>query len=446
MPTSRFALTDTVDNTVVDAVLAALEVHDHGGGDRLRNPSGAASTVLNPVDGTLPGSSTYVYRYALVDRYGFETMGSPEITQSTPAVLAAPAVPQAVSAPGGLLAPGIYFVYLSAMSGAEQTSLSAPTTINLISGEGTIVVSRPTTIPTAVTGFNVWRQGPGEVAPTRIGSLALTDVNYTDAGDVPADDCACDPAKLPPAFNRTNSTNSITVSLSLADAALVQQAASPVLRWRLYRSTTSGGFTATSLLHQVVETDDNGYLLTAWTDDGTASLTSGTPLEQSRTLTPSVAIQSGSGGAGALQVRSGSSLWALTCDLTGHLVTDPSALPLPQGYLYLTSPGSITYRVDVNSGGELFTTAASPAGHDQVFLAGGPVLASPDPTLGFQLTVDDTGRLITTAAGVAHDQRPSQKVGNGAPTTPAVAGSTYFDRTNTYKLYVYDQGAWQAAT
>lgn len=452
MATSRFGLTSTLDNTVVDAVLAALEVHDHTGGSRLGDPVGTASATLITTRGALPGSSTYVYRYALIDQYGFETAASPEITQSTPAILTPPGLPAVTSADGGLLPQGIYYVYLTTVAGSEETGLSQPAMASLITGEGTLVVTAPTYKPESATGWRVWRQGPGESAPTKVGLMALTDLEFRDTGAVPADACACDPDNQPPAFNRTNSTNSITISLSADDAALVTQTHSPVLRWRLYRATSSGGFSSSSLLHQVVELDSNGKLLTSWTDDGSETQVAGRPTDISRTLKPSVAIKrTGAAGAGALQVHGSTGMWALTADLAGALVTEPSGfLPVPQAYLYLTAPDASTWKIDVDPDGSLITSAATPTGSDEIYLSGGPVLATIDATLGYQLGVDATGVLSTVAVGVSHLPSTSSSsggggsaVGDGPPTGTAPLGSTYLDRTADYRPYVFDTNGWR---
>lgn len=451
MPTPRFGLTSGLDNDVVDAVLAALEIHNHQGGSRLGDPTGTPSSALVTINGSLPGSATYVYRYALVDQFGFETAASPEITQSTPAVLTAPLMPVTTSEFGGTLAQGIYYVYLTTLAGAEETSLSQPSMVSLITGEGTILTQAPTETPEGATGWRVWRQGPGEAAPTKIGTIALGGDPLVDDGTVPPDHCACDPANQPPAFNRTNATNSITVSLSETDAARVLANDSPVLMWRLYRATSSGGYTSRSLLHQVVETDPlNGRLLTSWTDTGTETLATGAPSEVSRTLKPSVAIKhGGAGGAGPLQLRTtAGTMWALTADADGALVTDPSGfLPVSRGYLHLAAADLSTWRLDVDTDGALVTTAHNPTDFDEVYLEAGPVVVSPDPTLGYQLSVDTDGALSTTAVGVAHSgpkaPQPSQTVGDGTPTFPAPQGSIYFDRSDSYQLYVQDQGLWQ---
>src|SRR4051794_36955522 len=109
MSTARFGLTlgDSLsdhDKAVIDAVLAALELHDHRGGERLLDPSGPLVGVLSDTGGALAAGVTYFYRLSYIDRFGLETAGSAEISLTTIAGLSSPSSPLLTPVPGGTLA------------------------------------------------------------------------------------------------------------------------------------------------------------------------------------------------------------------------------------------------------------------------------------------------------------------------------------------------------
>lgn len=411
MPTRRFGLSDTVDNAVIDAVLAALETHEHTGGERLADPIEAPSGVLSRIGGLLPGSSTFYYRYSLLDRFGFETAASQEFAVSTPKILEAPSAPEpqlTLTGAGGSLTPGTYLYYFTTLGeDAEETPLSAPGQITLVAGDpGSVTVPAPDQDDEGVIGWQLWRQAPGESAPTRLGVYDLDDEEQVDNGSIPAEACACDPDYLPRQFNGTNSTNRVLLELpSVLAGALADP--SQVSAWRVYRATTPGGYSASSLLAEVVTRDEDGALVANFTDDGLSGLALGRPLDVGRTLFPSVKIASGGGGgkvANPILTASNGSTWGIGVSPHGLLTTTADAT---YGTAYnigygpiLTAVGGGLWLLDVNARGDLSTTALEPAGvtvEDTVFATDeGPLLV-----LGrgrrYRLGVHVSGDLILTA-------------------------------------------------
>lgn len=397
MGTPRFGLTDTTDNERIDRVLAAYEVHDHKGGERLADPDLPPEAFLATIGGVLPGSTTYFYRFSLVDRFGFESAASPEIAVVTPAQVRAPGTPVVVSAANGLLQPGLYYTYLTALLDDEETELSQPTFTTLVPGEGTLVVAMPEVIDPGVTGFQVWRQGPGETGPSRIGVVAVNELGipasqtYLDDGSVPPDDCPCDPDNLPPALNETNASNKITITLpgefdeELADVEKVS-------RWRLYRATRSGGYSANSRVAEVIRDSGTGELPNNFADDGRSPVGLGGPLDTSETLVPSVKIRGGGGGGGGLSLVLGSAArWKVYCDVNGQLITRGTDAAKSSGVV-LVDADNVRWRLDVAADGSLFIDSnVTLVNTDIVYTLLEPlVLPTPDPTFVYAVSVVDT--------------------------------------------------------
>lgn len=398
MTTPRFGLTDTRDNERVDRVLAAYEVHDHKGGDKLADPDVAPLAFLATFGGVLPGSTTYYYRFALVDRFGFETKASPEIAVVTPAQVRAPGTPVVASATGGLLSPGLYYTYLTALLADEETELSQPTFTTLVAGEGTLVVATPNVIDPGVTGFQVWRQGPGESGPSRIGIIAVSvlgipaSATYLDDGSVPPDDCPCDPDNLPPERNETNASNKITITLPAVYADELADD-EKVSRWRLYRATRSGGYSASSRVAEVVRDSDTGLLDDSYADDGRGAVAVGAPLDVSEALTPSIKIRGGGGGGGGLSlvISGGTQSWKVYTDVNGQLITRSTDAPATPGTI-LVDADNVRWRLGVTNGGALtLDSNVVLSSSDIVYTPLEPlVLPTPDPTYVYAVSVVDT--------------------------------------------------------
>lgn len=410
--TVRFGLTldDELtdhDKRVIDAVLAALEIHDHSGGTRLTDPTAAPDLTLDTTAGSLLGGTTYYYRLAYRDRAGLETAASAESSITTPTQVDVPSAPAVESIAGGTLSPGPTYYALSAVTANGETQLSSPALItisdwNTVNVDGTDPFYDP-----AITAYNVWRQGPMSAGFTKIGQITDPSVTFVDDGSVPDDLCACDPANLPPSVNLTSSTNQITVSVPVADQGLLAEAGLAT-SWVVYRSTSSGVYDTDSMVAQVTATvnvDGTGGIVVTFIDDGTTAPLDGAPLDNSQTLLPSrdVAGASTGSGAGALQLRSTAvtSMWALSADLDGALVTDTSLIPLAAGDVFLVDSANVQWKLTVDSDGSLRTTAGTATADDDV-RPDGALLATIDPTFAWLLTVETDGSLTTTEAGVSH--------------------------------------------
>lgn len=282
---SKFTLDD---RQATDRILNAFESHTHDradGGTRVVDPVAAPTAVAAETGGALPGGRTYFYSVGFLDEYGLETAGSAEVTVSTAAPIETPGPPQGQTVPTGTLTPGMYYYAVTALTATgEETTLSTAALVTVLVGDGGVELAMPAKAA-GVAQFRVWRQRAGEAGFTKIGVTA-TDT-FTDDGAVPSDPCACDPGNLPPRRNQTTSTNSITVTLAGADAAVVTDPATRVTAWRLYRTEVSGAYATEALVHEVVErvdpVDPLTALLTSWTDVGGQLLT-GRPKPLSQTL------------------------------------------------------------------------------------------------------------------------------------------------------------------
>lgn len=405
MSTARFGLTlggalSDADKSVLDAVLAAAEVHTHTGGDRLADPSAPPTGVLSDTGGALAAGTTYFYRLAYVDRYGLETAASGEVSLTTTASLTAPSAPVVDTVDGGTLAQGTTYYALSALDATgNETVLSSPGLVSVADQRSVVLDALP--LPAGVVSYNVWRQGPRAGGFTKIGSITDPSVAFTDTGSVADDPCACDPSNLPPQANLTNATATITLSVPTADAARLADGS--MLAWRIYRATSSGGYGLTSLVQEVttsVHADGSGGLVASWVDQGVASPVTGTPLGRSQTLTPSVLIKSGGGGG---------------------FIQNPILMPASatQAYLVDVQHGVLVtcYDVDVPYG---HYGTAYPIGSGPCFLAGGAL---------WRLTVDDRGVLSLTTTTV--DEQHDQVYATGAGPRLVAAGGTAYDLSIT---------------
>lgn len=291
--TVRFGLTlgsnlTDHDKQVIDAILAAYEVHDHrnGANSRLTDPTAVPTATLDSTQGALLGGTTYYYRVAYRDQFGLETAASGEVSVTTPSAIAPPSAPAVTTVTGGTLGAGPTYYALSAVTANGETPLSTPTLIS-ISDFNTVDVEGTNPFPDpAITSYNVWRQGPRASGFTKIGSITNPAVAFVDDGSVPDDQCACDPANLPPSVNLTSSTNQATLTLATADQPLFAAGALGH-SWVVYRSTTSGVYPANSLVAQVTADDGMGGIVTSYIDDGLTQPSAGQPLDNSQTLTPS---------------------------------------------------------------------------------------------------------------------------------------------------------------
>lgn len=409
--TVRFGLTldDQLtdhDKRVIDAVLASLEIHDHKGGTRLGDPTAEPTLELDTTTGSLRGGTTYYYRLAYRDRFGLETAASAESSITTPAQVDVPAAPAVETVAGGALGAGATYYALSAVTAAGETALSSPALITITDWNTVNVSGTDPFYDASITAYNVWRQGPSSAGFTKIGQITDPSTPFVDDGSVPDDLCACDPANLPPSVNLTSSTNQVTVTVPVADQGLLAEDGL-ARSWVVYRSTTSGVYDESSLVAQVTQTvneDGTGGIVVSFVDDGTTAPLEGAPLDNSQTLMPSRELAAGGGsGAGALQLRQtdAASMWALSADLDGSLVTDPSLIPLAAGDVFLVDSGNVQWKLTVDSDGSLRTTAGT-ATSDDLVMPDGALIATIDSTFAWLLTVETDGSLTATEAGVSH--------------------------------------------
>src|SRR6185503_7016905 len=109
---------------------------------------------------------------------------------------------------------------------------------------------------------------------------------FTDDGSIQPDPCPWDPSHQPPSENTTRTDGAVQVELAPEDAAAVNHRSLQIASWRLYRTSVSGTYPASSLVTEQtshVSEDRTSDLLTTFIDDGSA-LQAGTPPQVSQTL------------------------------------------------------------------------------------------------------------------------------------------------------------------
>lgn len=264
------------DRDTIDLLLEQTELHDHHVRPVEGAPLAGLSAFLQPSGGSLRAGANYCYRYSLVDAQGFETVAAPEVVVVTPALLPAPVAPGLYVAPafaaGALV--GIYYYALTALRGAEESTLGAAAATSISSPDGAITLDLPAYGD--ADGFRVWRMGANDAAYTKIAVVNAPAGTFLDAGTVLADPCAGDPSNAPPAFNTGASAYSVVLTLPIGVSLTGKSA------WRIYRTTIAGVYPVNSLVHQVVETvdewDPTSALIRIWTDTG-SQLRPGAPAD-----------------------------------------------------------------------------------------------------------------------------------------------------------------------
>lgn len=387
-----------IDRLLIDRVLSALEFHDHGGGERLDDPTGTPSVDLQVGGGTLAGGVTYYYKVSYIDQFGLETAASDEVSVVMPSKVSIPTNPGLNAISGGTLDEGPHLYGVTAHDASGETPLSQVSSVT-VSDWKTVEVTP--TMPTGATEISIWRQGPFDAGFTRLTTQSDTSM-FVDDGSIQPDPLACDPDKAPPSSNTTGSSGAVTVTAPTGD--LVQ----PTLarRWRIYRTTTSGAYDAESLLAEVTatEAEDATQLVQEFLDDGTVTLATGMPLQSSTTLQPSEAISGGGGASGAtVLLRSvGGVVWRLTATRGGSIET--RLMPVPTGAeeffadegIGLHDDTGALWRVTVTDAGQVVTTSVTdiPGEVDYEF-GRGPELATVDGAVSWGLGIQDDGTLTT---------------------------------------------------
>ena len=266
------------DRVVLDDLLYALANHAHDAAPPLASPDDPPTLEAHDDDGALPGDTTFFYVYSFLDRWGLETSPSPEQSVTTPEGGDRPSAPilEHVTE-GGELGAGRYqyaITYLDPDKGGEtEASPAAAITLSSSSCQGECKIELEFDEPPS--GFpciNIYRTRPGQ---TRLYFLdRVEDVTtYVDDGFIDEDQSI-----TAPRFNSTGRTNRVVITLP-------ESPPEDATAWRLYRTTTSGRYSDASLVHTVVETEEEngGPLVTEWEDDG-SSLLSGRPRERSVSL------------------------------------------------------------------------------------------------------------------------------------------------------------------
>lgn len=254
------------DRVTLDALLKANQQHTHDGEERLADPVGAPTAVASPTDGTLPGNVTYYYSISYLDEWGLETAASPEVQVTTQSMVNAPAAPTLAHVPtGGTLGVGTYqyLITFADLQGGETTpslKSSILLTSDVCVGTSQITLNMPAP-PLETPCINIYRQKPGQSQFYFLEKI--TNSAYTDDGSV-----AEDITLTPPVANTTSSTSSITITAPEVPIP------AGVTAWRIYRTTISGNYPASALVHAVVETtDETGTeIVTTWVDTGTTLL------------------------------------------------------------------------------------------------------------------------------------------------------------------------------
>jgi len=312
------------DRLTLDALLRALEYHTHDASPRLADPPEDTVPVLtaSSTGGQLAAGRTYYYSVSLLDRWGLETAVSSEGEVVTPNAIAIDGAPGVTAfATGGTITPGIYaYVYTYVSDSGGETNPSPPATLTVSSGSTNSVVVDIPDLPGAVLYANVFRSKDGQSQFFYCGEHdGLTDY-FTDTGDT------MDYTTVAPRANTTGNTCSVAISLETWPGGTWDGASG----WRLYRSLTPGGYTGSSLVHEVVETEaeDSVILRKTWVDAGD-EMQQGSPKYRSSTFSGGALINMGS-AQGQLPITAmprGSQSLTFSGALVGTVFDGTSAFP-----------------------------------------------------------------------------------------------------------------------
>lgn len=335
------------DRLSLDALLAAFEKHNHRVPAHQGEPTDVPTGALSEGDGTLEGGLTYFYVVSFIDSNGLETVAGPELSIATPALLDPPAAPTAIAGVDvgidtGSLEPGLYYYALTAQRANEESLLGEPVNVTLTDDEHTVQLALPDLGD--ADAYQVWRMKDSDPSWTRI--ALITSDTCIDTGAIPPAEYG-DPANIPPEVANTGASSyAITITLGSDDATVAQTARG----WRLYRSTISGQYAATSLVHEVVEhedeTDATSPLVTTWYDDGDTPLTG----------SPKIV-------ATALQIP------PFTIEQNEPL---PDSGAYPDNYLMLDGDGALYYNKDSTGVGWVSVATYGPTGPSGPAGASGP--------------------------------------------------------------------------
>lgn len=251
------------DRVVLAKLLNAAFNRSFTGEPALGDPTDGPTLALNATGGNLPAGTTLYYKVAFVDVYGLESAASPEASITTDAPIAAPTAPAlAVLTDSGTIGTGTFSYVITVLDTVGgETTVSPLASVQIASGTTNRIQLSLPELPAGGGSINIYRARPGQTAFYHLANT--TGSTYIDTGS------AEDQTVTAPSVNTTNGQTTVTVTIP--GAFIPEGCAS----WRIYRATTSGGYTSASLVHQVVEpaTDSSPTPVTQWTDAGDALLT-----------------------------------------------------------------------------------------------------------------------------------------------------------------------------
>jgi hypothetical protein len=207
------------DRALIDALLSALEGHDHAASaTRVPDPSGAPQLLLQPdIDAGLTVGNWF-YRLVYVDRWGLRTAGGDEASVTVSAGPAVPSTPPSLlPITGGTLGAGQYAYALSVyVTDPTMSSLLGPQTRGILSDtKHSFLITFPS-LPSGATGWTVWRQGPVDTGLKAIADVMGATLTLLDTG-LPAD---CN--RTPPQETLTGGGYRVTATLPTSDIVPVE--------------------------------------------------------------------------------------------------------------------------------------------------------------------------------------------------------------------------------
>lgn len=256
----------SLDRDILDNAFIQTEQHDH----KYRpvvSAGIARPTAIVTTGGRLRGGQSFHYRVAMIESDGSEGVAGPEITVTLPPLLVPPGplatdMDETLPDPTGVLPPGLYAYALTALRGTEETSLGPALQISVPLGQGGVRLALP---PFGdADAVRLWRMHDSAAGYTAVAVIGEGTTSFHDDGSVPADPCACDPGNLPPTANIGASNYAVEITLPID--------ITPTLGWRIYRTSTSGRYLTSSLVHLVTELNDENDLgsgiMRSWLDVG----------------------------------------------------------------------------------------------------------------------------------------------------------------------------------
>lgn len=349
----RFA---SSDRDTIDSAIYALGQHHHSGNPTSNAPTDPPTIALSATGGTIPAGTTVRYKYTYTDPETGETLASPEAYITTPQPLTPPVAPTAATQTiGGTLNPGQFFYVLSHYKGANTVETKAENMVAVLVPGSTSTNQVELTLPTlaaGATGFNVYRQAPGEPRFWHVGST--TGTSFTDAG-------LASSTRTLPSANTTSSTSSVQVSIPGATPAIPAGNL-----WTIYR-TYSGSYDSSYL----TQLDENTL---TYTDTGIGTANGGPPTQELGALgnPPKISLADGAEIDGQLPVgliygfpRTREFVYSGTvvagAGVAKWLIHDPEIeiLSVKTALAVGSSPASTSVIVDVNKYDAQLATPAS---------------------------------------------------------------------------------------